>query len=106
EKYFGRMTRSHADKIDQQGGLEVKTADLIFQISSGLFGARKNDQYDEETFLNNAKRPEVKAIEMKLAQGAKVRGGKLPKEKITEEIAEVRGMGRNRNGKGPSRCQT
>src|SRR5699024_12379360 len=75
-KYFGILAPSHADKLVVLGVLEVKTADLIFQISSGLFGARKNDQSDEETFLNNANRPEVKAIEMKLAQGAKVRGGK------------------------------
>lgn len=103
EKYFGRMAPSHADKLVEQGVLEVKTADLIFQISSGLFGARKNDQYDEETFLNNANRPEVKAIEMKLAQGAKVRGGKLPKEKITEEIAEVRGIGMDKDVESPNR---
>src|SRR5699024_2864766 len=82
KKDFGRMAPSHEDKLVKQGVLEMKTADLILQISSGLFGARKNDQYDEETFLNNANRPEVKAIEMKLAQGAKVRGGKLPKEKF------------------------
>src|SRR5699024_1668141 len=60
-KYFGIMASLHADKLVEQGVLEVKTADLIFQISSGLFGARKNDQYDEETFLNNANRPEVNA---------------------------------------------
>lgn len=103
EHYFGRMAPSHADQLVEQGILEVKTADLIFQISSGLFGARKNDKYDEATFLINANRPEVKAIEMKLAQGAKVRGGKLPKEKITEEIAEVRGVGMDKDIESPNR---
>ncbi len=103
EQYFGRMAPSHADRLVEEGVLEQKTADLIFQISSGLFGARKNDKYDEETFLENANRPEVKAIEMKLAQGAKVRGGKLPKEKITEEIAEIRGIGMGKDVESPNR---
>lgn len=103
ERYFGRMAPSHAKRLVEEGVLEEKTADLIFQISSGLFGARKNDKYDEETFLENANRPEVKAIEMKLAQGAKVRGGKLPKEKITEEIAEIRGIGMGKDVESPNR---
>ena len=70
-----------------------KSADLIFQVGSGLYGARDfNGQYSESVFLENALKPEVKAIEIKLAQGAKVRGGKLPKEKITPEIAKIRGV--------------
>src|SRR5690625_3572336 len=48
-------------------------------------------------------RPEVKAIEMKLAQGAKVRGGKLPKEKITPKIAEIRGIEMGRDVESPNR---
>ena len=103
ERYFGKMARSHAESLVEQGVLTGKSADLIFQVSSGLFGARKNDKYDEETFLENANRPEVKAIEMKLAQGAKVRGGKLPKEKITEEIAEIRGIGMGKDIESPNR---
>ena len=83
--------------------LKQKTADLIFQIGSGLYGARKNGEYCEETFLNNALRPEVKAIELKLAQGAKVRGGKLPKEKITPEIAKIRGVEMGKDIESPNR---
>src|SRR5699024_10830323 len=56
----------------------------------GLFRARKNGKYSVEVFLENEMKPEVKAIELKLAQGAIVRGGKLTKEKITAEIATIR----------------
>src|SRR5699024_4120558 len=93
ENRFGKRIMFHVDTLVKQGVLKEKKADIIFQIGSGLFGARKDNHYCEETFLSNALRPEVKAIELKLAQGAKVRGGKLPKEKITEEIAKIRGIG-------------
>jgi len=86
-----------------QGVLIGKSADLIFQLGSGLFGARKDGKYDEETFIKNASRPEVKAIEVKLAQGAKVRGGKLPKEKISPEIAEIRGIEMGKDIESPNR---
>src|SRR5699024_5620086 len=82
EDRFGKRIMSHLDKLVEQGVLKDKRADLIFQVGSGLFGARKDGKYSEEVFLENAMKPEVKAIELKLAQGAKVRGGKLPKEKI------------------------
>ena len=82
--------------------IEIHT-DLIFQVGSGLFGARKDGQYCEETFLTNALRPEVKAIEIKLAQGAKVRGGKLPKAKITPEIAMIRGVEMGKDVESPNR---
>ena len=103
EEKFGKASLSHVDELVEQGVLEEKRPDLIFQISSGLFGARKNGQYCEETFLSNAMLPEVKAIELKLAQGAKVRGGKLPKEKITEEIAEIRGIEMGKDIESPNR---
>lgn len=103
EKHFGKGIMHHVNNLVEQGVLEEKTADLIFQVGSGLFGARKNGKYHEETFLKNAMRPEVKAIEMKLAQGAKVRGGKLPKEKITEEIAEIRGIEMGHDVESPNR---
>lgn len=103
EDRFGKGVTFHIDTLVKQGVLKEKHADLIFQISSGLFGARKDGKYDEETFLENALRPEVKAIELKLAQGAKVRGGKLPKEKITEEIAQIRGVEMGKDVESPNR---
>lgn len=103
ENRFGKRIMFHVDTLVKQGVLKEKKADIIFQIGSGLFGARKDDKYCEETFLENALRPEVKAIELKLAQGAKVRGGKLPKEKITEEIAKIRGIGMDKDVESPNR---
>lgn len=103
EAKFGKGVMNHVDELVEQGVLQKKTADLIFQVSSGLFGARKDGKYSEEAFLDNALRPEVKAIEMKLAQGAKVRGGKLPKEKNTEEIAKIRGIDPGTDVESPNR---
>ncbi|MFS4417455.1 FMN-binding glutamate synthase family protein [Maribacter sp. 2307ULW6-5] len=66
--------------------------DLIWQIGTGYFGCRKDDgTFNEVTFEQNAKRPEVKMIEIKLSQGAKPgHGGILPAIKNTEEIAKIR----------------
>lgn len=103
EERFGKGILTHLDHLVKQGVLKEKKADLIFQVGSGLFGARKNGTYSEDVFLDNAMKPEVKAIEMKLGQGAKVRGGKLPKEKITPEIAEIRGIDMGKDIESPNR---
>ncbi|RPD96034.1 FMN-binding glutamate synthase family protein [Aureibaculum marinum] len=66
--------------------------DLIWQIGTGYFGCRNEDgTFNEKTFRENATRPEVKMIEIKLSQGAKPgHGGILPASKNTEEIAKIR----------------
>ncbi|MRH99693.1 FMN-binding glutamate synthase family protein [Kriegella sp. EG-1] len=66
--------------------------DLIWQIGTGYFGCRNEDgTFNETTFTQNANRPEVKMIEIKLSQGAKPgHGGILPAIKNTEEIAKIR----------------
>ncbi|WP_380032686.1 FMN-binding glutamate synthase family protein [Dokdonia genika] len=66
--------------------------DLIWQIGTGYFGRRKDDgTFNEVTFRENALKPEVKMIEIKLSQGAKPgHGGILPAIKNTEEIARIR----------------
>jgi glutamate synthase domain-containing protein 2 len=68
--------------------------DVIWQIGTGYFGARARDgRFDSARFAENAARPQVKMIELKLSQGAKPgHGGILPKEKLTREIAEIRGV--------------
>lgn len=103
EDRFGKGILTHLNRLIEQGVVKEKRADLIFQVGSGLFGARKEGAYSEEVFLENALKPEVKAIELKLAQGAKVRGGKLPKEKITPEIAKIRGIGMGKDIESPNR---
>src|SRR5699024_12010655 len=90
EERFGRSIMTHLDNLVKQGVLNEKRADLIFQVGSGLFGARKNGKYSEETFLENAMKLEVKAIELKLAQDTNVRAGKIPTEKNTEELDKTR----------------
>jgi glutamate synthase domain-containing protein 2 len=69
--------------------------DVIFQIGTGYFGVRdKNGHFSmeklEKLVTDN---PFVKAIEIKLSQGAKPgKGGVLPAVKITKEIAAIRGV--------------
>jgi len=68
--------------------------DLCWQIGTGYFGCRAADgKFDLEKFTENAKRPTVKLIEIKISQGAKPgHGGILPAVKNTEEIAAIRGV--------------
>ena len=68
--------------------------DLIWEIGSGYFGCRSAEgHFDAEKFRNKASLPEVKAISIKLSQGAKPGlGGVLPGSKVTPEIAETRGL--------------
>ncbi|MCE7784944.1 FMN-binding glutamate synthase family protein [Staphylococcus xylosus] len=65
--------------------------DIIFQIGPGLFGVRdKQGNFDTDAFRHLSQHPRVKAFEIKLAQGAKTRGGHMQGNKVTEEIAEIR----------------
>ncbi len=71
--------------------------DLCFQVGTGYFGAGKTmngvRHFDEVAFTENATRPQVKMIELKLSQGAKPgHGGILPAKKNTEEVAKIRGV--------------
>jgi glutamate synthase domain-containing protein 2 len=67
--------------------------DVIFQIGTGYFGVRNEHGHfsmDKLVDLVN-KNPFVKAIEIKLSQGAKPgKGGVLPAAKITKEISDIR----------------
>ena len=68
--------------------------DVIWQISSGYFGCRTADgRFDAEIFAKTASQPQIKMIEIKLSQGAKPgHGGMLLAPKVTQEIAETRGI--------------
>jgi glutamate synthase domain-containing protein 2 len=72
----------------------VNGGDLIWEIGSGYFGCRNDDgTFSEEKFTANALDPQVKMIEIKLSQGAKPgHGGVLPGPKVTQEIADARGV--------------
>ncbi|MFD1862833.1 FMN-binding glutamate synthase family protein [Planococcus chinensis] len=66
-------------------------ADIIMQIGPGLFGVRTPaGEFSIDAFKEKAAIDQVKAFEVKLAQGAKTRGGHLEGKKVTEEIARIR----------------
>ena len=79
-----------------EGGLSpyhlAPGGDIIWQIGTGYFGARTEDgKFSDAAFKENATRPQVKMIEIKLSQGAKPgHGGILPAKKNTPEIAKIR----------------
>ncbi len=66
--------------------------DVIWQIGTGYFGCRNEDgTFNAKTFQENASKPQVKMIEIKISQGAKPgHGGILPAVKNTPEIAAIR----------------
>ncbi|WP_257348612.1 FMN-binding glutamate synthase family protein [Pseudalkalibacillus decolorationis] len=65
--------------------------DIIMQIGPGLFGVRDTEgNFDWDELKAKSEIPQVKAFEIKLAQGAKTRGGHIDAEKVTKEIAEIR----------------
>lgn len=78
--------------------------DLVWELGSGYFGCRTlTGEFDPVRFAEQAKLPQVKMIEIKLSQGAKPgHGGILPKDKISEEIAQIRGISREHDCISPS----
>ncbi|MDG2112277.1 MAG: FMN-binding glutamate synthase family protein [Actinomycetota bacterium] len=68
--------------------------DLVWQVGTGYFGCRDAaGAFDPDAFAATAAGPTVKMVEIKLNQGAKPgHGGILPAEKLTPEIAAIRGV--------------
>jgi len=76
--------------------------DIIFQMSSGLFGVRDdNGEFDEERYQKTM--AFCKMTEIKLAQGAKQTGGKLAAEKVSDSIAYYRNVPANKPVVSPNR---
>lgn len=69
-------------------------AGIIWQLGTGYFGARDDQgNFSLERLIERVEKYNVKAIEIKLSQGAKPgRGGVLPGAKVTPEIAAIRGI--------------
>jgi glutamate synthase domain-containing protein 2 len=69
-------------------------ADLVYQIGTAKYGVRDlTGNLDLEKVKEIAAHPQIKMFELKLSQGAKPgKGGILPAEKVTEEIAQIRGI--------------
>ncbi|WP_236167276.1 FMN-binding glutamate synthase family protein [Pseudomonas fulva] len=79
--------------------------DLVWELGSGYFGCRTSDgRFDPQAFAAQARSPQVRMIEVKMSQGAKPgHGGILPKHKVTQEIAETRGVPLGEDCISPSR---
>jgi glutamate synthase domain-containing protein 2 len=67
---------------------------LVWQLGTAKFGARHRDgTFNQEMYVSTVSKPNIKMTEIKLSQGAKPgKGGILPKEKITPEIAKIRNV--------------
>ncbi len=81
--------------------------DLVFQIGTSYFGCRdEHGNFDLGRLKELVQSAPVRAIEVKLSQGAKPGlGGLLPAAKITQEIAEIRGIAMGQDCASPSRHQ-
>jgi len=93
-----------------EGGLSdhhlVGGGDIVFQIGPGLFGVRTEDgRWDWAEFRRKAAIPQVCAFELKLHQGAKIRGGHVEAAKVTPEIAAIRRVPVGRTIDSPNRFE-
>ncbi|MGK2957424.1 MAG: glutamate synthase-related protein [Acidimicrobiales bacterium] len=90
-----------------EGGLSDyhrRGGELIFQLGTGYFSCC-NDQgrFDMSRLVDLVSSAPVRAIEIKLSQGAKPGlGGVLPGAKVTDEIASIRGVVAGRDCVSPS----
>ncbi len=91
-----------------EGGLSEyhkQGGDLVWQIGTGYFGCRdEKGRFSLERLLEVVAVNPVRALEIKLSQGAKPGvGGMLPAAKITPEIAAVRGIPLHEDCVSPAR---
>ncbi len=79
--------------------------DIVFQIGTSYFGCRdEQGRFDLPRLVDLVQSAPVRAIEIKLSQGAKPGlGGMLPGEKVSAEIAEIRGIPEGQDCASPSR---
>lgn len=90
-----------------EGGLSphhLCGGELIFQIGTGYFGCRdRSGRFDLDRLADLCAEYPVRAVEIKLSQGAKPGlGGVLPATKVTPAIAAVRGVEVGRDCRSPS----
>ena len=84
-------------QVTGEGGLSPHHqhgGDLVLQVGTGYFGCRDDKgRFDLERLVTLCEENPVRAIEIKLSQGAKPgMGGYLPASKVTPEIAAARGV--------------
>lgn len=91
-----------------EGGLSPhhrNGGDLVLQLGTAYFGCRdEHGEFDLARLKDVVASAPVKAIEVKLSQGAKPGlGGLLPGAKVTQEIADIRGIPVGQDCASPSR---
>lgn len=79
--------------------------DIVFQIGTAKYGVRTADGHlDDDKLREVAAHPQVRMFEVKLSQGAKPgKGGILPGAKVSERIAEIRGIPPGEDSISPNR---
>ena len=91
-----------ADLADFPAEVPNDIPNMIFQMSSGLYGVRdENGKFDELRYQKVMKF--CRMTEIKIAQGAKQTGGKLAAAKVTADIAYYRGVPEGENVFSPNR---
>lgn len=91
-----------------EGGLSShhrQGGDLVLQIGTAYFGCRNPDgTFSLERLKEVVESAPVRALEIKLSQGAKPGlGGLLPAAKVTREISDIRGIPMGQDCASPSR---
>ncbi len=91
-----------------EGGLSPhhrQGGDLMLQIGTAYFGCRdERGRFSLSKLQEVVESAPVRAIEIKLSQGAKPGlGGLLPAAKVTKEISEIRGIPMGQDCASPSR---
>ena len=117
---FGSLSARAIDALNQgvlkagayhntgEGGLSPyhsNGGDVVFHFGTGYFGVRDaNGNFSLEKLKQLVEEnPFIKAIEVKLSQGAKPgKGGVLPGAKVTKEIAQIRGIEPGKDVLSPS----
>jgi glutamate synthase domain-containing protein 2 len=91
-----------------EGGISPyhrRGGELVWQIGTAYFGCRDEDgRFDLARLKETVEAAPVRALEIKLSQGAKPGlGGLLPAPKVTAEIAQIRGIRVGEDCVSPSR---
>ena len=91
-----------------EGGLSShhrRGGDVVLQIGTAYFGCRNPDgTFSLDRLKDVVESAPVRAIEIKLSQGAKPGlGGLLPAAKVTQEISDIRGIPMGQDCASPSR---
>lgn len=89
-----------------EGGISphhLHGGDLVWQVGTGYFGCRdEQGRFSLERLVARVQETPVRAIELKLSQGAKPGlGGMLPAAKVTPEVAAIRGIPVGQDCKSP-----